>query len=138
MQGCSIMALFKLRTNVAITLLTNFLALSILTGLAPAFHRHLWVTAENMIFMPGCRSLSWCRSSFMVFTSWTLLTTPRSLPPQWMRRTSGAALPHREWEKNRRSHFHRSPPQPNQQTRTPGRLRLLPMVSAALWAPRLT
>ncbi len=132
------MAPFKLRTNVAITLLINFRDLSSFAGLAPAFHRHLWVTAEHMIFIPGCRSLSWSRSSFIELISWRPLTSPMSLPPQWIMRTSGAALPRWEWEKKGNSPFHHSPPQPNQQTRTPGRLRMLPMDWAAFGAPRLT
>jgi len=50
-----------------------------------------------------------------------------------MMRTSGAALPRSETVKKGRRPFHRSPPQPNQQTLMPGTLRWLPMVSAALW-----
>ncbi|XP_049894751.1 histone deacetylase 11 isoform X3 [Epinephelus moara] len=61
-----------------------------------------------------------------MLTSLTLLTFPMSLPAQWMMRTFGAALPRRQWEKKERRPLHCSPPQPHQQTRTPGMLRVLP------------
>lgn len=138
MWGCSITAPFKLQTNVAITLLTNFLVLSILAGLTPALHLHLGASNEKKIFMPGCRWWSWCRSSFILFTILTLLTSPMSFDPQLMMRTSGAALPRRELEKKGRRPVHRSPPDPNQWMQASGTPRLLPMVSAALWAPRRT
>ena len=96
----------------AMTLFSHFRDRSIFLGSADP-HRRRWVTAEKMMVICGCCRWRSQRSCFISAARSTLLTFPRSFPPQWMSRTSGADLPRRDWAKKGRTPRHLSPPQPN-------------------------
>lgn len=122
------------QNKVVITLFTKRRALSTFFGLT-RLHWDRWVMAEKMIFI--CGNCWWRsrKSCLIAATSLTLLTLPRSFPPQWINRTSGITLPRRHWKRKGIRFCQTIPPLPNHWT-CASRPRLVPMVSLARASPR--
>lgn len=124
------------KVKVFINLLTNFRTLSIFGG-GPYLQWRLSLMHESTIFIRGKFWWSSSRSLFIDLTSSTLLAHPRSLPPQWITRTSGAVLLLRHWWKKGSTPSQHKPPLPNHMTWADSP-RLLPMVCFARASPRRT
>lgn len=120
------------------TLLMNFRDFSSFPGVVTALHLHLCVNSEKMIFMVVCFWRSPCRSSFIAETRLMLFSSPRSSPPQCIRRTSGDGLPLRHWWKNGTSPFHLRPSWPNHLTMALESSRFFPIVPEAKSCPLWT